>query len=91
MKQIELTADTAFGGKEMKRILIVIFAILIILICMGIASKPFERPVRLNNRPTAQETPTATPTPSPSPSPSPTATPVPEPTPTVTPLNYRLF
>ncbi len=79
----------------MKRILIVVSAILIILICMGIASKPFDPTVRLNRGHTAQETPTATatPTPSPRPSPSATSTPVPEPEPvptaTVTPSNYR--
>ena len=79
----------------MKRILIVVFAILIILICMGIGSKPFDPKVSLNNDYNAQETPTATPTPTPSPSPSPsaTSTPVPEPEPvptaTVTPSNYK--
>jgi hypothetical protein len=79
----------------MKRILIVVFAILIILICMGIASKPFDPKGPLNSGYHAQETPAATPmpTPSPGPSPSATSTPVPEPepvpTPTVTPSNYR--
>ncbi|HEU5236414.1 MAG TPA: hypothetical protein VFU37_04690 [Pyrinomonadaceae bacterium] len=78
----------------MKRILTVIFAILIILICMGIASKRFGPRVRLNSGYNAQETPTPTltPTPSPSPSPSATPTPVPEPepvpSPTPTPFNY---
>jgi hypothetical protein len=81
----------------MKRILIVAFAISIILICMGIASKPFDPKVPLNSGYNMQETPTATPTPTPSPSPSPSATPtpVPEPepvpTPTVTPSNERSF
>jgi len=86
----------------MKRFLIVVFAILIILICMGIASKPFVQNRSLNAGHkagyagyNAQETPTPTPTPTPSPSPSPsaTSTPVPEPepvpTPTVTTSNYR--
>jgi hypothetical protein len=81
----------------MKRILIVVFAIPIILICMGIASKPFDSKVSLNSGYKVQETPTATPTPTPTPSPPPSATPtpVPEPepvpTPTVTPSNYRSF
>jgi hypothetical protein len=81
----------------MKRFLIVVFAILIILICMGIAIKPFDLKAPLNSGYKMQETPTATPTPTPSPSPSPsaTSTPVPEPepvpTPTVTPSNNRSF
>lgn len=79
----------------MKRILTVVFAILLILICMGIVLKPFDAKVPINKFGNAQqtptETPTPTPTPSPSPSPSATSTPVPEPepvpTPTVTPSN----
>ena len=72
----------------MKRILIVAFAILVILICMGLALKPDTR-VSSNNFGSAQQTPTemptATPTPSPGPSPTGTPTPVLEPEPTVTP------
>ena len=79
----------------MKRILILVFAILIILICMGIVSKPSDPKVPLNSGYKMQETPASTPTPTPSPSPSPsaTSTPVPEPEPvptsTVTPSDYR--
>ena len=81
----------------MKRILIVAFAILIILICMGIILKPLDQRVSLNNFGNAQQTPTETPTPTPTPNPSPspsptgTPTPVPEPEPRVTPtpFSYR--
>jgi hypothetical protein len=77
----------------MKRILTVVFAILIVLICMGIVLKPRDQRVPLNNFGNAQQTPseTPTPTPSPSPSPSPTGapTPVPEPEPRVTPTPAR--
>jgi hypothetical protein len=75
----------------MKRVLIAVFAILIILICMGLALNRPDPKVPLNGYYKVQETPTATPTPTPLPSPAPsrTATPVPEPepvpTPTVTP------
>jgi hypothetical protein len=76
----------------MKRIFIVAFAILIILICMGIALKPFDAKVPINNFGNAQQTPTETPTPTPTPSPSPsptgTPTPVPEPEPSVTPTPF---
>lgn len=81
----------------MKRILIVIFAMLMISVCMGIASHSAEPKVQSTDGYKAQETPTPTPTPTPSPGPSPsaTATPVPEPepvpTPTVTPSSYRSY
>ena len=79
----------------MNRLLKTMLAMLMILVCIGMASHFTTPTVGLSGPRSAQQTPTSTPTPSPSPSPSATPTPVPEPepvpTPTVTPSNYRSF